>query len=169
MNRGSEINQLEIARTLEKGKEPASVASMLMLKVFSVSLIASIVVAVIFGALVVVTTTPSALDLSRDGIDILGTLLAASLPVSMPLGIVGGAVALWALRHPTTLRPRRWVRQGAIAGVVIGSAGSAAAAAAFSTVAAVWAVYCMVGALAGVICGALVGLWIQSIQTAQHT
>ena len=90
----------------------------------------------------------------------------ASVFVSIPLGVVGGAVMAWVMRRERRPRTRSaWVGTGLMVGAGIGGIGSAAISAGstgFHEFATLF--FLAIGALAGAIAGAVLGLWC-----ARHT
>jgi hypothetical protein len=130
-------------------------------RVLAISVAVAMCVGAIVTAIIIVTTDPGHGGTLAEVVQV---CLLVSLPISIPLGLLGGGVAAWATRGPKTRPFSAWVRLGSVAGLLIGSLGAAAAALSFSTVSLTWKLYFVVGSVAGAMCGAAVGLWVSWYQ-----
>ena len=85
----------------------------------------------------------------------------ASAPVSLPLGLLGGAIAATMLaRAQAPLTGRKWVGIGFLSGAVLGSCGSGLYCVSFNgTDAAAVSFFLAIGGLAGATSGSIVGAW----------
>ena len=95
-----------------------------------------------------------------------GCLVCAFLAV--PLGAIGGAVALWHLRGGTSLPRSRWPARGSIVGVIVGAFGSALVPLLMGEV-AVAGIYALLGSLAGASAGAGTGALLGAILDPEAT
>jgi hypothetical protein len=85
----------------------------------------------------------------------------ASVFVSIPLGVVGGALMAWVMRRERRPRTRSaWVGTGLVMGAAIGGIGSAAISAGFNGFHEFATLFfSATGGLAGAIAGVVLGLW----------
>jgi hypothetical protein len=87
----------------------------------------------------------------------------ASVFIALPLGVVGGLVAAWAVqRRSHQLNTSYWVGRGLLSGLTIGAGGCVLyvfALGGLSPDPAALVFYVVVGAASGAACGLIVGLW----------
>ena len=87
----------------------------------------------------------------------------ASLPVSLPTGVVGGFVAAWASRHHPGLSTTGWLGLGTLSGALLGAAGAVlwfgALSVGDSGLGRVLIMAAAVGAVPGLLVGALIGAY----------
>jgi uncharacterized membrane protein YfcA len=113
--------------------------------------------------------TPSSeepLLLQAFGASLMGVI--AGLPVSVPLGIVGGLCAAALLRRELSQTRNRWIGLGGVSGLAIGGLGATLYCLLFfgwSDVALL--VYLSIGSVAGLFAGAAVGLWCARIMKSR--
>lgn len=131
------------------------------IRVVAISLFISVAVGFVLAAAIIYWSLMSPSGTQNDLTDLLLASLMVSLPITVPLGFIGGAIAVWGSRRSATSANPAWVRRGAIWGLTVGSLGGGAAAVVFSTVSVVWAIYLCLGGLGGAISGSLVGLWLR--------
>jgi len=76
---------------------------------------------------------------------------------AVPLGLLGGIVALWTLRYRPGFPPKRWPSRGAVVGGVIGAVGSAVSMVPGGEL-SIAALYALLGGVAGSLAGAATGV-----------
>lgn len=124
-----------------------------------VSLIAAIGASAIFGGLIILTTEP------EPGM-ILTALVGGAvlgLPVSVPLGIVGGLCAAAFLRREMSQTRNRWIGLGGVSGLAVGGLGATVYPFLINELSLppreVLLIYLSLGSVSGLFAGAAVGLW----------
>src|SRR6185295_19799304 len=119
-------------------------------------LLVSTSISLLCGALVTVALLLDLENMRSGGLAYLGSVTEVSLVLSVflavPLGAVGGALALWHLRVGASLPRSRWPARGLIVGVVVGALGSAVFPALKGEI-EVAAVGAVLGGLAGALAG----------------
>jgi hypothetical protein len=127
-----------------------------------VAVLVSLIVGALVGSVLVMSSEDNAVG------DLLPRLFAAALlgvlasaPVSLPLGLLGGALAATMLgRAQARWTGRRWVGIGVLSGAMLGSVGSGLYCVSFNgTDVAAVSFFLAIGGLAGATSGAIVGAW----------
>lgn len=138
-----------------------------------VAVLVSLAVGALVGSVLVMASEDNAVG------DVLPRLLAAvgvgvlaSAPVSLPLGLCGGALAATMLaRVQARWTRKRWIGIGSLLGAVLGSIGAGLYCVSFNgTDEAAIRFFLAIGSLAGATSGALVGVWCarKQVNVAEH-
>ncbi len=132
-----------------------------------VSLIAAISSSAIFGGLFLIVASASHSGAPPEGSVLLLALSAFltvalyGLPLSVPLGIVGGLCAAAFLRRELSQTRNRWIGLGGVSGLAVGGLGATVYCLLLNGWFfdfALW-IYLSMGSVSGLFAGAAVGLW----------
>ncbi len=132
-----------------------------------VSLISAICASAIFGGVVIFLTKP------EPGM-ILTALVGGAvlgLPLSVPLGIVGGFCAMGVLRREVSQARSRWIGLGGVSGLTVGALGATLYCFLLNGMSPPpkepLLIYLGIGSVAGLFAGAAVGLWCARVMRSR--
>lgn len=126
-------------------------------RVIFVSLIAAISSGILFALLVLVLGDGGRVP----DFNALFIATLVSLPLSIPLGIVGGLCAAALLRRELSQTRNRWIGLGGVLGLVVGGLGATVYCLLFNGwfFDAALLAFLSIGSISGLLAGAAVGMW----------